>query len=157
MFIYIHPVLFSTVNLTGNEICSLTIVILHFIFFLTILFLFPFHQYLTYLSLSLFIRVIYHELILTTKEYMRESTAIDPKWLVEFAPAFFKFADPTKLSKRKKQEKVEPLHNRLVFLHKCYFIFWLGTKKPMPGVYQSKKYGSSHFINCNYTIIIICH
>ena len=57
--------------------------------------------------------MIYHELILTTKEYMRETTAIDPKWLVEFAPAFFKFSDPTKLSKRKKQEKVEPLYNRL--------------------------------------------
>ncbi|XP_019857665.1 PREDICTED: ATP-dependent RNA helicase DHX8-like [Amphimedon queenslandica] len=56
--------------------------------------------------------VIYHELILTTKEYMRETTAIDPKWLVEFAPAYFKFSDPTKLSKRKKQEKVEPLYNR---------------------------------------------
>ena len=58
------------------------------------------------------LRVIYHELILTTKEYMRETTAIDPKWLVEFAPAFFKFADPTKLSKRKRQERVEPLYNR---------------------------------------------
>ena len=29
---------------------------------------------------------IYHELVLTSKEYMREVTAIDPKWLVEFAP-----------------------------------------------------------------------
>ena len=57
-------------------------------------------------------RVIYHELILTTKEYMRETTAIDPRWLVEFAPAFFKFSDPTRLSKRKKQERVEPLYNR---------------------------------------------
>lgn len=62
--------------------------------------------------LSSFNRVIYHELILTTKEYMRETTAIDPRWLVEFAPAFFKFSDPTKLSKRKKQERVEPLYNR---------------------------------------------
>ena len=43
---------------------------------------------------------------------MREVTAIDPKWLVEFAPAFFKFGDPTKLSKRKKQERIEPLYNR---------------------------------------------
>ena len=57
-------------------------------------------------------RVLYHELVLTTKEYMREVTAIDPKWLVEFAPAFFKFGDPTKLSKRKKQERIEPLYNR---------------------------------------------
>ena len=56
--------------------------------------------------------VLYHELVLTTKEYMRENTAVDPKWLVEFAPAFYKFGDPTKLSKRKRQEKLEPLYNR---------------------------------------------
>lgn len=56
--------------------------------------------------------VIYHELVLTTKEYMRECTAMDPKWLVEFAPSFFKFGDPTKLSKRKRQERLEPLYNR---------------------------------------------
>ena len=60
-------------------------------------------------------RVIYHELILTTKEYMRETTAIDPRWLVEFAPAFFKFSDPTKLSRRKRQERVEPLYNRSTY------------------------------------------
>ena len=58
--------------------------------------------------------MIYHELVLTTKEYMRETTAVDPKWLVEFAPAFFKFSDPTKLSRRKRQERIEPLYNRCV-------------------------------------------
>lgn len=57
-------------------------------------------------------RVIYHELVLTTKEYMREVTAMDPKWLVEFAPKFFKFSDPTRLSKQKKQQKIEPLYNK---------------------------------------------
>lgn len=56
--------------------------------------------------------VVYHELVLTTKEYMREVTTVDPKWLVEFAPAFFKMGDPTKLSKRKRQERLEPLYNR---------------------------------------------
>jgi len=56
--------------------------------------------------------VVYHELVLTTKEYMREVTSVDCKWLVEFAPSFFKFSDPTKLSKRKKQERIEPLYNR---------------------------------------------
>eukprot|EP00126_Sphaerothecum_destruens_P004370 Sdes_comp18147_c0_seq1m7629 len=56
--------------------------------------------------------VIYHELVMTTKEYMRETTAIDPRWLVEFAPSFFRVADPTKLTKRKRQEKVEPLFNK---------------------------------------------
>ena len=43
---------------------------------------------------------------------MRGTTAIDPKWLVEFAPAFFRFSDPTKLSKRKRGERIEPLYNR---------------------------------------------
>ncbi|PAA81962.1 hypothetical protein BOX15_Mlig003855g1, partial [Macrostomum lignano] len=56
--------------------------------------------------------VIYHELVLTTKEYMREVTAIEPRWLVEFAPNFFKFGDPTKLSRSKKSQKIEPLFNR---------------------------------------------
>lgn len=68
-----------------------------------------------FFNLSVFLlphRVIYHELVLTTKEYMREVTAIDPKWLVEFAPKFFKFSDPTKLSKQKKQQKIEPLYNK---------------------------------------------
>lgn len=56
--------------------------------------------------------VIYYELVMTTKEYMREVTVVDPKWLVELAPRFFKVADPTKLSKRKRQERIEPLYDR---------------------------------------------
>ncbi|KAF9610914.1 hypothetical protein IFM89_025724 [Coptis chinensis] len=59
-------------------------------------------------SCSLFQRqpdwLIYDELVRTTKEYMRECTAVDPKWLVELAPRFFKVADSTKMSKRKQQE-----------------------------------------------------
>ncbi|KXN72234.1 P-loop containing nucleoside triphosphate hydrolase protein [Conidiobolus coronatus NRRL 28638] len=56
--------------------------------------------------------VIYHELVLTSKEYMRETTAIEPKWLVEVAPTFFQVADAHSISKRKKQEKIEPLYNK---------------------------------------------
>lgn len=56
--------------------------------------------------------VIYHELVFTSKEYMREVMAIDPKWLVELAPTFFKKADPHNLSRRKKTEKIEPLYDR---------------------------------------------
>lgn len=74
--------------------------------------------------------VVYHELVLTTKEYMREVTTVDPKWLVEFAPAFFKMGDPTKLSKRKRQERLEPLYNRwgLAFeitkvTSRCFWIY----------------------------------
>ncbi|KAK9941383.1 hypothetical protein M0R45_017988 [Rubus argutus] len=56
--------------------------------------------------------VIYNELVMTTKEYMREVTAIDPKWLVELAPRFFKAADPTKMTKRKRQQRIKPLYDR---------------------------------------------
>uniref|UniRef100_A0A1B0CY45 RNA helicase n=1 Tax=Lutzomyia longipalpis TaxID=7200 RepID=A0A1B0CY45_LUTLO len=59
--------------------------------------------------------VVYHELVQTTKEYMREVTTIDPKWLVEFAPSFFRFSDPTKLSKFKKNQRLEPLYNKGLF------------------------------------------
>lgn len=56
--------------------------------------------------------VVYHELVRTTKEYMREVTTIDPKWLPELAGTFYQLSDPTKLTKRKKAVKIEPLFNR---------------------------------------------
>ncbi|TKR87876.1 hypothetical protein L596_012209 [Steinernema carpocapsae] len=56
--------------------------------------------------------VIYNELVMTTKEYMRDVTLIDPKWLVEFAPSFFKMGDSTKLSAFKKNQKIDPLFNK---------------------------------------------
>lgn len=56
--------------------------------------------------------VIYHKLVLTTKEYMRDCMAIEPKWLVDLAPQFFQVSDPNKISKRKKKEKIEPLYDR---------------------------------------------
>jgi ATP-dependent RNA helicase DHX8/PRP22 len=56
--------------------------------------------------------VIYHELVMTTKEYMREVLAIEPKWLLEVAPKYFKQVDEKSISKRKRQERLEPLHNR---------------------------------------------
>jgi ATP-dependent RNA helicase DHX8/PRP22 len=54
----------------------------------------------------------YHELVLTTKEYMREVMAIDPKWLTELAPRFFKASDPNKMSRQKRMQKIEPLYDR---------------------------------------------
>lgn len=56
--------------------------------------------------------VIYHTLLLTTKEYMHCVTVIDPKWLVELAPAFFKHSDATHVTQRKKKEKIVPLFNK---------------------------------------------
>ncbi|KAF3061421.1 ATP-dependent RNA helicase DHX8 [Daldinia childiae] len=56
--------------------------------------------------------VIYHTLVLTTKEYMHYTTSIEPKWLVQAAPTFFKVAPTDKLSKRKKAERIQPLYNK---------------------------------------------
>ena len=46
-------------------------------------------------------------------EYCHNVTAVEPKWLVEVAPQFFKVADANKISKRKRQEKIEPLFNKV--------------------------------------------
>ena len=56
--------------------------------------------------------VIYHELVLTTKEYMRSCMAIDPRWLIELAPRFYAKADPNHMTKRKRMERIEPLYDR---------------------------------------------
>ncbi|KAJ1333698.1 ATP-dependent RNA helicase DHX8/PRP22 [Microdochium nivale] len=56
--------------------------------------------------------VIYHELVLTSKEYMHYTTAIEPKWLTEVAPTFFKLVPNNTLSKRQKAERIVPLHNK---------------------------------------------
>jgi hypothetical protein len=75
------------------------------------------HYVIHYVTLTSPLRhpqVVYHELVLTTKEYMREVMAIDPKWLVELAPRFFKAADAHRLSRRKRFERIEPLYDRWV-------------------------------------------
>ncbi|KAG6054566.1 hypothetical protein E4U17_003670 [Claviceps sp. LM77 group G4] len=56
--------------------------------------------------------VIYHDLVLTTKEYMHCTSSIEPKWLVEAAPTFFKVAPSDRLSKRKATERIQPLYNK---------------------------------------------
>ncbi|RYO94136.1 hypothetical protein DL763_004204 [Monosporascus cannonballus] len=56
--------------------------------------------------------VIYHTLVLTTKEYMHCTTGIEPKWLVQAAPTFFKVAPSDRLSKRKQAERIQPLYNK---------------------------------------------
>jgi ATP-dependent RNA helicase DHX8/PRP22 len=57
--------------------------------------------------------VVYHELVLTTREYCHNVTAVEPKWFIEVAPQLFKVADANKISKRKRQEKIEPLFNKV--------------------------------------------
>eukprot|EP00475_Leptophrys_vorax_P014240 TRINITY_DN20642_c0_g1_i3.p1 TRINITY_DN20642_c0_g1~~TRINITY_DN20642_c0_g1_i3.p1 ORF type:complete len:414 (+),score=110.63 TRINITY_DN20642_c0_g1_i3:104-1345(+) len=41
--------------------------------------------------------VVYHELVMTSKEYMRTVTAIEAQWLEELAPNFFKQRKPINL------------------------------------------------------------
>lgn len=43
---------------------------------------------------------------------MHQITVIEPKWLSEVAPTFFRVADMNKISKRKQGEKIEPLYDR---------------------------------------------
>ncbi|CAI6273681.1 unnamed protein product [Periconia digitata] len=56
--------------------------------------------------------VIYGSIVESTKEYMHVVSLIEPKWLVEAAPAYFKVAPTDRLSKRKKAERIQPLHNK---------------------------------------------
>lgn len=37
--------------------------------------------------------VVYHEVVLTTKEYMRNVTELKPEWLVEIAPHYYQMKD----------------------------------------------------------------
>lgn len=54
--------------------------------------------------------VIYHSLVLTSREYMSQVTAIDPSWLVESAPHFYKVTDED--SQSRKKAKIAPLYNK---------------------------------------------
>ncbi|SCW02396.1 LAFE_0F05512g1_1 [Lachancea fermentati] len=54
--------------------------------------------------------VIYHSLVLTSREYMSHVTAIDPQWLVQSAPHFYKVAGAD--SENRKRAKIAPLHNK---------------------------------------------
>lgn len=56
--------------------------------------------------------VVYHELVQTSKEYMREAIVIEPRWLQELAPNFYKSADPMKLTNRKRDERLAPMHEK---------------------------------------------
>jgi pre-mRNA-splicing factor ATP-dependent RNA helicase DHX16 len=46
--------------------------------------------------------VIYHELVFTTKEYIREIIEINPEWLMEVAPHYYKNIDLVDISNYKK-------------------------------------------------------
>ncbi|XP_060202211.1 pre-mRNA-splicing factor ATP-dependent RNA helicase DEAH1-like isoform X1 [Lycium barbarum] len=45
--------------------------------------------------------VVYHELVLTSKEYMRQVTELKPEWLVEIAPHYYQLKDIEDSSSKK--------------------------------------------------------
>ena len=53
--------------------------------------------------------VVYHELVMTSKEYMREVINIEPKWLIEVAPNFFKQSDVNKKVHKKTPNNISML------------------------------------------------
>lgn len=60
--------------------------------------------------------VVYHELILTSKEYMQCVTAVDPHWLPEVGPMFFSIKEKLKdrnLSKKKGKQNKLDMENEL--------------------------------------------
>ena len=53
--------------------------------------------------------VIFHELISTSNEYMRNTVMVEPRWLVELAPNFYRKASATEITQRKRNERLNPL------------------------------------------------
>ena len=45
--------------------------------------------------------VVYHELVQTSKEFMRTVSAINPKWLIEIAPHYYSKRDVDDLADKK--------------------------------------------------------
>ena len=48
--------------------------------------------------------MVYHELVMTTKEYMQCVTAVDPYWLAEMGPMFFSVKENFGRSRQEKRD-----------------------------------------------------
>ncbi len=53
--------------------------------------------------------VVYHELIMTAKEYMQCATSVDGYWLAELGPMFFSVKETGRSGKEKKKQAAEHL------------------------------------------------
>jgi pre-mRNA-splicing factor ATP-dependent RNA helicase DHX38/PRP16 len=54
--------------------------------------------------------IVYHELVMTTKEYMQCVTAVDGLWLAELGPVFFTVKDGTQTRAEKKKTNMKKLN-----------------------------------------------
>jgi ATP-dependent RNA helicase DHX8/PRP22 len=53
--------------------------------------------------------VIYYELQMTNKEYMREVTSVEAKWLLELAPAYYTSPKEGRLTREQMQQRLAPI------------------------------------------------
>lgn len=53
--------------------------------------------------------VVYHELIMTAKEYMQCATSVDGYWLAELGPMFFSVKETGRSGREKKKQAAEHL------------------------------------------------
>lgn len=53
--------------------------------------------------------VVYHELVMTAKEYMQCATAVDGYWLAELGPMFFSVKETGRSGREKKKQAAEHL------------------------------------------------
>ncbi|KAL1510502.1 hypothetical protein AB1Y20_006806 [Prymnesium parvum] len=51
--------------------------------------------------------IVYHELVMTSKEYMQCVTSVDPEWLAELGPMFFSVKQPGETRAEKRQKERE--------------------------------------------------
>ncbi|XP_015519116.1 pre-mRNA-splicing factor ATP-dependent RNA helicase PRP16 isoform X1 [Neodiprion pinetum] len=54
--------------------------------------------------------VVYHELVMTAKEYMQCVTAVDGHWLAELGPMFFSVKETGRSGRAKRQQALQHLH-----------------------------------------------
>lgn len=84
---------------------------------------------------------------------------IDPKWLVEMAPRFFKAADPHKLSRRKRYERIEPLYDRWVLVGRVGWGVFVGAGAGVcwqPAWYSGLRPRSARPLTCSLPLQIRC-
>jgi len=58
--------------------------------------------------------IVYYELVMTSKSYMRQVMEIKPSWLMEVAPHYFKAADLEQLTTGEKKMPKAPGYSGVV-------------------------------------------
>ena len=56
--------------------------------------------------------LVFHELIMTTREYMHHVISVQPNWLLQLAPRFYRLIKATDHSDSKRRHSIEPLYDR---------------------------------------------